>query len=144
MAYNLNDKQLIYGQLLMDGLTQHDAYKQAFAVKSDNRASIDSAASRLRKNEEFCRYMEDLQKSKIEKFKFTNFLNDEKKRELINERIDACRLRNDDTSIARYLDILNKMDGVYVNITKNIEEEKNEIMTLSNDELKQLINTIEQ
>ena len=63
----------------------------------------------------------------------------QKKREIIWNRINACIDLGDDTAIARYMDILNKMDAEYININKNIDENKENISQLDTDSLKKLV-----
>jgi hypothetical protein len=63
----------------------------------------------------------------------------ERKKAIINERIQACIEKEDDTAIARYLDILNKMDAEYININKNIDEDKTEINNLDTNTLLRLV-----
>lgn len=54
----------------------------------------------------------------------------EKKREILWDRIQKCIEKEDETAIARYMDILNKMDSEYININRNIEENKTDISNL--------------
>lgn len=60
-------------------------------------------------------------------------------RALIWRRLDYCEAHNDDSSIKAYADIINKMNGTYINITKDITERDTTLKDLSVDQLKQLL-----
>lgn len=62
----------------------------------------------------------------------------EKKRSIIWDRINECITIGDDAAIARYMDILNKMDAEYININR-IEKEDTPIDNLDTDKLIKLI-----
>lgn len=71
-------------------------------------------------------------------------INDKQKRiELIWDRIEWCKEKNDDTAIARYLDQLAKLNGDYVNINKNIDEKAVTLDDMDITELQNLINNIQ-
>ena len=63
----------------------------------------------------------------------------EKKRQIIWDRIEICLEKGDETAIARYMDILNKMDAEYVNINRNIDDSSEKLSELNMDQLKELI-----
>ena len=62
----------------------------------------------------------------------------EKKRTLIWEGIERCIAKEDENGVARYMDILNKMDSEYVNINRNIEDKGTDIANLDLEALKKL------
>ena len=62
----------------------------------------------------------------------------EKKRTLIWEGIERCIAKEDENGVARYMDILNKMDSEYVNINRNIEDKGSDIANLDLEALKKL------
>ena len=66
----------------------------------------------------------------------------EKKRALIWQRIEYCIATNDDNAVARYMDILNKMDAEYININRNIEDKPTEIVKLDTDTLRKLSDAV--
>lgn len=65
------------------------------------------------------------------------------KKQLIQERIQLCVERDDDSAIARYLEIWNKMDGEYVNINKDITDKAADIQNLDLATLQQLAQATE-
>ena len=108
------------------------AYLTAYDSNSEVSAGIE--ASRLLKQDDIQDFLASLNKP----------LNDlaiserEKKRSLIWQRIEYCIATNDDNAVARYMDILNKMDSEYVNINRNIEDKPTEIINLDTNTLKKL------
>lgn len=112
------------------------AYLTAYDSNSPTSAQIE--ASRLLDREDIQEYLKKLRKP-IEKAVMRKVLNErEKKKQIIQERLEACIAREDDAAIARYLEIWNKMDGEYVNINKDITERETEIKNLDTATLQQL------
>ena len=118
----LTPKQMNFCQAYMaNGGKATEAYLESYNWNG-NRAGAQVEASRLLDNEEVQAYLLKLRKP-IEKAVKRKIINErEYKKKLIQERIDECITRGDDAAIARYLEIWNKMDGEYVNITKDITD----------------------
>ena len=75
----------------------------------------------------------------IEKAVKRKILNErEHKKQIIQDRLEACIAREDDAAIARYLEIWNKMDGEYININKDITDRETDIANLDIKTLQQL------
>ena len=62
----------------------------------------------------------------------------EKKRTLIWEGIERCIAKEDENGVARYMDILNKMDSEYVNINRNIEDKGEDINKIDKEDIKRI------
>ena len=62
----------------------------------------------------------------------------EKKRQIIWDEIEYARNEHDHGAIARYMDILNKMDAEYININRNIDSTEKAIDNLDVDTLRKL------
>lgn len=108
------------------------AYLFAYDSKSESAASIES--SKLLKRDEIVEYLATLNKPME-----TKAINErEKKRSILWERIQVCIDNNDDAAVARYMDILNKMDAEYININRNIEDKAADIKTLDTSVLEKL------
>lgn len=123
-------------EYIKNGGNGKQAYLTAYNSNSPVSATIE--ASRLLDNPEIQKQLEKLRKP-IEKAVKRKILNErEYKKTLIQERIQECIERGDDAAIARYLEIWNKMDGEYINITKDITESDAEIRNLDNDTLLRL------
>lgn len=108
------------------------AYLSAYNSESEVAASIES--SRLLKREDIQQFLFSLNKP-LDDIAINER---ERKRKLIWERIDYCITTNNDAAVARYMDILNKMDSEYVNITKSIDESPTNITTLDTETLRRI------
>lgn len=117
----LTQKQMAFcEEYTRNGGNGTQAYLTAYDSNSKTVAGIE--ASRLLDKPDIQAYLMKLRKP-IEKAVKRKIINErEYKKKLIQERIDECVERGDDAAIARYLEIWNKMDGEYVNITKDITD----------------------
>ena len=138
----LTDKEEVFCMAIADGYTQFDAYKMAYEPKTDNRASIDSAASRTARKKDVQARIDELRTRKADKHNY-NDINDKNKRiTFIWERINACLAKNDENNVVKYIDMLNKLAGDYKNINVN-ENDIKPLSTMSNEDLNKLIASIE-
>ena len=113
------------------------AYLAAYDSNSKTTAVIE--ASRMLDKPEIQQYLLKLRKP-IEKAVKRKIINErEYKKKLIQERIDECVERGEDAAIARYIEIWNKMDGEYVNITKDITDSEANIKELDTSTLLKLV-----
>lgn len=109
------------------------AYLTAYNSKSEVSASIES--SKLLRRDDITKYIESLNKPLENRIQNER----EKKRQIIWNRIEECIAREDDGAIARYMDILNKMDAEYININRNIEDKDTNIQELDTTTLLRLV-----
>ena len=109
------------------------AYLETYNTTSEVIARNEGAV--LLRRDDITEYIKQLNKPTINKI--TN--ERERKRKIIWERIELCREKGDDAAIARYMDILNKMDAEYVNINRNIDDGGEKLAGLNTDELKKLL-----
>lgn len=124
----LTQKQMNFCQEYIKCGNATEAYLTAYDSTSRRSAQIES--SRMLDRDDIQEYLVKLRKP-IEKAVKRKIINErEYKKKLIQERIDECIERGDDAAIARYLEIWNKMDGEYVNITKDITDSDAEIRNL--------------
>lgn len=65
----------------------------------------------------------------------------EKKRRILWDGIEECKRNGDHTGVARYMDILNKMDQEYINITRDVTDKNSEIVQLDSDTLRRIAGT---
>ena len=135
----LTPKQMAFcDEYLKNGGNGTQAYLTAYDGNSQRAAAIESY--KLLAREDIQEYLAKLRKP-IEKAVKRKIINErEYKKKLIQERIDECVARGDDAAIARYLEIWNKMDGEYVNITKDISDQQCEITNLDTHTLLELAN----
>lgn len=109
------------------------AYLSAYDSESETSAKIE--ACRLLRRDDITEYIQALTKPTENKIQNER----EKKRAIIWEGIEQCRANGDHSGVARYMDILNKMDAEYININRNIEERETAIDQLDTDTLKRLV-----
>lgn len=125
-------------EYIKNGGNGTEAYLAAYDGNSENAASVE--ASKFLGREDIQAYINKLRKP-VERAVIRKVINErERKKKLIEDRIEICIERDDDAAIARYLEIWNKMDGEYVNITKDITEGQADIRNLDTATLQQLAN----
>lgn len=120
----LTDKENVFCMAIADGKTQYDAYCIAYDTKTERRNTVDCNASKLMAKPAIRDRIAELRQRK-EDTQIYSDINDKNKRiRLIWDRIAVCVERNDDTAVARYLEQLAKLNGDYVNVTKDISDNK--------------------
>lgn len=124
-------KAFCYAYLRLNSGTK--AYLEAYDTTSESIAAQES--SKLLRRDDITEFLNDLNKPIVNKI--TN--EREKKRQLIWKAIDRCDKKEDEAGMARYLDILNKMDAEYVNINRNIDDTSEKLSDLSTEQLQQLL-----
>lgn len=110
-----------------------EAYLEAY--DTTNVQTAQQEGSRLLKRDDITEYLNELNRPIVNKI--TN--EREKKRDIIWKRINRSIEKEDETAIARYMDILNKMDAEYVNINRNIDDSSEKLSELSTEQLQQLL-----
>ena len=95
------------------------AYKNIYDCENSNYQVIRNKASQLLNDDDVKQYIEQITKRLQTEVVNTVMLDRENKKKLIEQRIKHCITTGDDTAIARYLDILNKMDSEYIQKTEN-------------------------
>lgn len=111
-----------------------EAYLEAY--NTENRISAQKNGSLLLQRDDIQEFIAKINRPIINKITSER----EKKRQIIWDRINICLEKDDETAIARYMDILNKMDAEYVNINRNIDDTSEKLGELDMDQLKELIN----
>ena len=109
------------------------AYLAAYDTKNEVIARRESCE--LLKRDDITEFIAQLNKPIVNRI--TN--EREKKRKIIWDRIERSIEKEDETAIARYMDILNKMDAEYVNINRNIDDSAEKLATLDTEQLKELL-----
>lgn len=109
-----------------------EAYMTAYDSNSPKSACVEG--NKLLKNPKIQDYLLELQKpAKIKAFKERD-----RKRAKLWGIIDNPESSNSD--ICRAMDILNKLDGEYINVNHNVEEQATDISGLDLETLKQIAN----
>lgn len=134
----LTNKQMKFcEEYIRNGGNGTQAYLAAYDCNNPNSAKVE--ACRMLDRDDIQQQLERLRKP-VEKAIRRKIINErEYKKKLIQERIDECVARGDDAAIARYIEIWNKMDGEYVNITKDITDSEANIKELDTATLIKLV-----
>lgn len=125
----MNEKEKLFCECVANGYTLTDSYIIAFMPKTSNRDSIRNSASRLAAKPDLRAYMDQLTKLKLERANQVNLLDTSTRYNLITDRVLKCIHNGDESNLIKYLDILNKMQGTYINLTKDITERPYENLT---------------
>lgn len=125
----LTEKQKAFcREYFANGGNGTQAYLAAYDSKSEVSAAVE--ASRMLGKDEIRDYLDSLNKPKEEQARTER----ERKRAVLWNIIET----GDDNAKCRALDILNRMDSEYININRNIDEQKTDISGIDLDKLKQL------
>lgn len=138
ICIKITPKQDKFCRNLVSGMSAKDAYKNAYDTNSDNAAQVE--AVKLVKREDIQERLAELRRP-IENLIQSDCLSEyEKLKTLALDRLKLAIDRNDDTIAIKYMDIINKMIGSYVNINHNINDNKPELIAnLDTDKLKKLL-----
>lgn len=111
-----------------------EAYLSAYDTTNEKVASRESSV--LLRRDDITAFINEINRPTVNKI--TN--ERERKRRILWERIERCIEKEDESAVARYMDILNKMDSEYVNINRNVEDSAESLVALSDEQLKELLN----
>jgi phage terminase small subunit len=110
-----------------------EAYLEVYDTNNPRVAAMEG--SKLLKRDDITEYLTEINRPTINKI--TN--DREKKRKILWDGIERCIAKKDEAAVARYMDILNKMDSEYVNINRNIDESETQLSKLDTEQLKALL-----
>lgn len=133
----LTEKQKTFCDYIVQGMSGKDAYIKAYN-SSGSAQNAYTEASRLMLRDDIQAHIKALRKPLEQAIQIDVMSEREKKKQIIWERIKVCMEREDDAAVARYMDILNKMDAEYININRNIDDASTDIKELDTDTLKKL------
>lgn len=132
----LTPKQEKFCQCVVSGMSYKDSYMTAYNCKSDRAALNEGSKLALREDIQKCisTLLIPLQKTAQQQA----ISEREKKKAIIWEELQNARLQQDHAAVARYMDILNKMDSEYINIQR-IEKEETPVNDLDTNTLLKLV-----
>ena len=123
----LTPKQEKFCQCIVSGMSGKDSYLTAYDTKcSDNTAYTESSKLLLR--EDIQKKIFTLRKPQEEAAKIQGLNARQSQIEAIQERIEICKAKEDETSLIRYYDMLNKIYALY----KETETEQKPESTVNN------------
>lgn len=120
----LTEKERVFARAIVDGKTQYEAYCIAYDTNTDRRATVDCNASIVANKPHVKEFIARERERKEKALEYVEIDDKQKRINLIWERIAYCQETGNDAAIARYLDMLAKMNGDYINITKDITDDK--------------------
>ena len=123
----LTPKQEKFCQCVVSGMSYKDAYINAYDTNG-KESTIFAEAGKLALREDIQEKIQALQKPIETAAKIQGLNKKEERIKYIQERIKLCEERQDESSILRYVDMLNKIDNLY----KEAEEKKDNDNTLTN------------
>ncbi len=134
----LTAKQEQFARNIVAGMTAKDAYKAAYNTNASEQVIYNESA-KLLKRADIEAYIKELQKPLVNHAQSKALSEYDKIKSLLWDRIEHCIVSGDDAAIARYTDQLNKMNHTYININKDITEDKTNIENLDNVTLLKLV-----
>lgn len=139
ICIKITPKQDKFCRNIVSGMSLVDSYADAYDTKA-SREVMRVEGSKLMAREDVRKHIETLQQPIREAVTITSLTDYEKLKKLAIERLQLAIDRNDDTIAIKYMDIINKMIGSYVNINHNINDNKPELIAnLDTDKLKKLL-----
>jgi phage terminase small subunit len=112
-----------------------EAYLEAY--NTTNRSVAGQEGCLLLQRDDVTAFLKEINQPTINKI-----VNErEKKRQLLWKAIERCEKKEDEARMARFMDILNKMDAEYVNINRNIDDTGEKLSALDTEQLKALLET---
>lgn len=130
----LTPKQEKFCQCVVSGMSYKDSYLSAYDCNSDRAANVESTKLMLR--DDIQERIETLLKPIEKRVTSTVISEREKKRKWLWDMINNPDVKDSDRISA--MNILNKMDSEYINITQTIEEKETSIEQLDTKTLKAL------
>lgn len=129
----LTEKMKVFArEYYINGGNGTEAYLAAY--DTTNRVTASRQSFDLLKREDINQYIRTLNIQQENKA----ISEREKKRQILWDGIEKCTASGDHAAVARYMDILNKMDSEYININKTIEESQTNITSIDSDTLRRL------
>ena len=134
----LTSKQELFCKNIVSGMSGKDSYMAAYQNKSNDNTAYKESMKLLARTDIQDR-IKELRKP-LELHAQTKALSEyDKIKDLLWQRIEYCVSIGDDNAIARYTDQINRMNHTYVNINKDITDDKTNIENLDNTTLLKLV-----
>lgn len=134
----LTSKQELFCKNIVSGMSGKDSYIAAYQNKSNDNTAYKESMKLLARTDIQDR-IKELRKP-LELHAQTKALTEyDRIKNLLWDRIEHCVASGDDAAIARYTDQINRMNHCYVNINKDITEDKTNIENLDNTTLLKLV-----
>ena len=135
----LTPKQEKFCQCIVSGMSGKDSYIESYNCQSESAAMVES--TKLLKREDINARLTELRKP-IENLVQSQAISErERVKKILWDRLQKAIDREDDATIVKYTDQINRMNAEYVNVNRNIDEKTAEIDQLDADTLRRLAET---
>lgn len=132
----LTPKQEKFCQCIVSGMDGKTSYLHAYSGNSEKTAEIESV--KLMKRDDITERITELNKPVINLVQNSAISARKKQIEFIEERIAICKEKEDENSIIRYTDMLNKLYSLYKEEVSS-EKQDNPLENIDNNTLSKLI-----
>ena len=140
MPYKLKENEKQFADMVYNGISQKEAYIKCFNVDLSKTTlnSVYSMASQLYNSDKIQYYITELHKQQEKQF--ANDINKHRIEmlTLIKERIDICKKNHDESNLTKYVNMLNRIYGLYNDTIDTEQEKHDDIKQLSLEELKKI------
>ena len=136
----LTPKQEKFCQCIVSGMDGTTAYKTAYDTKANDKVCNNESRVLLFRDD-ITERIAELRKPLINHAQNTAQNEREKIKNILWERLQKAIEREDDATIVKYTDQINRMNAEYVNINRNIDDKPAEIDQLDADTLRRLAET---
>ena len=134
---SLTPKQKKFCQNVVSGMSYKDAYINAYNNNSEQAAYVEGSKLALRSDIQA--EIKALQKPIEQAIQVQELSAKEQQIQEIKERIQVCKDKQDETSLIRYYDMLNKIYGIYKESDTQTNDTTNHIDKLDNETLNKII-----
>lgn len=135
----LTPKQEKFCQCIVSGKSGKDSYITSYNCQSESAAMVES--TKLLKREDINARLTELRKP-IENLVQSQAITErEKIKNILWDRLQKAIEREDDATIVKYTDQINRMNAEYINVNRNIDDKPAEIDQLDADTLRRLAET---
>ncbi len=134
----LTPKQEKFCQCIVSGMDGVTAYKTAYNTKASNKV-CNNESRVLLKRDDITERITELRRPLINHAQNVAMGERERIKAILWDRLEKAIDRGDDQTITRITDQINRMNAEYININKNIDEQKTPIEHLDTDTLLKLV-----
>ena len=131
----LTNKQENFCQNIVKGMNGTESYLSAYDCNNKNVANVES--TKLLKRDDITQRIQELYKPISNHNQNMVISARQKQIDFINERIEICKAKEDEQSIIRYTDMLNKINALYKETEQETKTE-NSVNTLDTNTLLKL------
>jgi phage terminase small subunit len=134
---SLTPKQEKFCQCIVSGMSAKDSYINSYNTKG-NEKTVYTEAMKIMSREDVQKRIGELRKPLENQAQTTALSERERIKDILWDRLDKAIEREDDATIVKITDQINRMNAEYINVNRNIDEASTDIKELDTDTLKKL------